>query len=128
MPEWGLLGLWWYLTNLWTLVMFAAITWDFHLDNGFGKFVCPIAAVYIAILAIYAGDKEFERWHHIHESRHPGELFVVAWTLLILTILVLDFILAKSYSIPAEVISTYIAVLSIMAITRRSKLLYKRSR
>ena len=83
--------------------------------------------IYVALLAIYAGDKEFERWHRAHQSAHPGEIFVGAWTVLVFGILILDFILDKPYRISGEVVSAYIAVLSILAITRRSKMLYKKS-
>ena len=96
-------------------------------DNAFGEFVFPIVVIYVALLAIYAGDKEFERWRSAHRSAHPGELFVGAWTLLVFGILVLDFTLDKPYKISGEVVSAYIAVLSILAITRRSKILYKKS-
>ena len=128
MPNLKKTSIWWCLTSFWTIVVFIAIGWDFYKNNGFEKFTTPLLVLYIALLAIYAGDKEFERWHDIHQSAHPGELFVVAWTILIAVIFFLNFILENTYQISAEVISAYIAVLSILAITRRSKILYKKKK
>ncbi len=121
-------SLWWYLTSFWTIIVFVAIGWDFYENNGFANFTTPLLVLYIALLAIYAGDKEFERWHHLHRSTHPGELFVIAWTILIAVLFVLTIILDKPYKISGEIISAYIAVLSILAITRRSKSLYRRKK
>lgn len=118
---------WRYLANFWTLVVFIAIIYDFIHDDALSDFLGPLLVLYIAVLTIYAGAKEFERWHHIHQSRHPGEIFVVAWTVLIFGILLADFILAKPYKLPGEVISAYITVLGILAITQKSKAFYKNS-
>ncbi|MBI4993582.1 hypothetical protein HZC33_01300 [Candidatus Wolfebacteria bacterium] len=115
---------WKYLTNFWAIIIYAAIIYDFIKDNAFVEFLGPITAIYIAALAIYAGDKEFERWHHSHNKRHPGEMFVAAWTILVVGILILDFIFNKPYKMPSEVISAYIAVLGVLAITKKSKSLY----
>lgn len=112
------------MTNFWVVIIYIAAVYDFINNNAARKFLGPLIAIYIAVLAIYAGDKEFERWHHFHAGRHPGEIFVIIWTFLIFGILLADFILAKSYELPSELISAYIAVLGILAITRKSKSLY----
>jgi len=122
----GRTSLWWHLTSFWTIVVFLAISWDFYKDNGFTSFTTLLLVVYVAVLAIYAGNKEFERWYQAHKSTHPGELFVIAWTILIAALFVLTIILDKPYKISGEIISAYIAVLSILAITRRSKSLYQK--
>jgi len=116
------------LTAFWTVVVFVAIGWDFLKDNTFREFVFPLVVIYVALLAIYAGDKEFERWCSSHRSTHPGEVFVGLWTVLVFGIMILDFIMKKPYEISGEVVSAYIAVLSILAITRRSKSLYAKHR
>lgn len=115
---------WRYLTNFWAVIIYIVVVFDFIKNNAFGEILGPLAAIYIAILAIYVGDKEFERWHHLHQNRHPGELFVIMWSILIFIIMITDFILSKSYKMPSEVISVYIAVLGILAITKKSKSLY----
>lgn len=127
-PRFNKTSPWWYLTSFWTIIVFLAIGWDFYQNNNFANFTTPLLVLYIALLAIYAGDKEVERWHHTHRSTHPGELFVIAWTILIVTIFILNIAMDKPYKISGEIISAYIAVLSILAITRRSKNLYQKKR
>ena len=114
---------WRYLTNFWCLVCYAAIGYDFIYDHALGELLPSILVVYVALLTLFVGAKEFERWYDIHESRHPGEVFVIGWTILIFGIIGAKVILHKTYAIPGEVISTYIAVLSILAITQKSKAL-----
>lgn len=97
---------------------------DFITNNAYRDLIGPIAAIYIASLAIYTGDKEFERWSHNYEKRRPGEIFVIVWTVLIVLIFIFDLILAMSYKMPDAVISTYIAVLTVLAITGKSKWTY----
>jgi hypothetical protein len=116
---------WRYLTNLWAFAVFIAALFDFWKDNAYDAALGPLIAVYIGALAIYAGDKEFGRWHDSHNERHPGELYVIVWTVLIFGILITDLIFDKPYKMPGEIISAYIAVLSILAITKKSKSLYE---
>ncbi len=61
---------WLYLTYFWSFVAFAAIIYDFVYNNGLGAFLAPILVVYISVLTIYVGVKEFERWHEFHKGRH----------------------------------------------------------
>ena len=112
---------WRYLTDFWSLVAYAAIIYDFVTNNGFGQFLPSILVVYIALLTIFVSAKEFERWYELYEGRHPGEWFVIGWTVLIVGIMAAELIFRKPYMLPTEVLSTYIAVLSILAITQRSK-------
>lgn len=107
--------------NFWTAALFAAVLYDFFARNTFDGFLGPLVVIYIAILTIYVGDKEFERWHNIHQGRHPGEYFVAAWTILIVFLLLASFVFRRDYRLPGEVVSAYITVLGILAITRRSK-------
>jgi len=116
---------WRYLVNFWTVVVYAAVIYDFVKNNARENLLAPVIIIYVAILAIYVGAKEFERWREFHEGRHPGELFVIGWTVLIVGLWVLGIILAKPYRIPGEVISAYISVLGVLAITRKSKSLFK---
>ena len=116
---------WRYLVYLWTLIFYAAAIYDFIHNNAFQELLRPLAAIYIAILAIYAGEKEFERWHSFYRGKHPGELFVAGWSLLLIVLLLAEFVFKKSYHVPGEVIYTYITVLSILAITRKSRSLYE---
>jgi hypothetical protein len=118
---------WRRMTNVWTFVFFAAAVYDFFYTNVLvnDNVMLALAAIYAASLAIYSAEKEFRRWHHLHDSIHPGEFYAVVWTILIVG-LIIGGIFDKSYHVPAEVAASYIAVISILAITRESKNFYKR--
>ena len=123
-------GLWRKLTTFWTIVFFAAIIYDFitgnRLDNA--NLLLPIAVVYDAVLAIYSAEKEFKRWNDNHKKRiHPGELYVILWTALIFGLLILSVIFHESYHVPSEVSSSYVVAIGILAITKESKYLYRRT-
>ncbi|MCR4274870.1 MAG: hypothetical protein NUW02_02365 [Candidatus Campbellbacteria bacterium] len=71
---------WRYLVNMWTVFLFVIIIWDFVTNNGLGNIIGAVAAIYTGALVIYSAEKEFERWSDNHAGRHPGELYVIAWT------------------------------------------------
>lgn len=113
--------LWRYMTNFWCLIAYAAIIYDFIYDHALGDLLPSILVIYMAFLTIFVGVKEFERWYETRQDRHPGELFVMGWTVIIIGIFIAKIVMRKTYAIPGEVLSTYIGVLSIMAITQKSK-------
>lgn len=113
------------MINVWSVLFFLVVIADWFTNNVCRNIINVLATLYIAILAIYVSDKEFERWYHRHRGQHPGELFVIVWTILIFFLVLSTFILHWPYEIPGAVISSYIAVLTILAITRKSKELYK---
>jgi uncharacterized membrane protein HdeD (DUF308 family) len=115
---------WRRLTNFWAIIVYLAVIYDFTTANGSQEYLGPLIAIYVAALAIYAGDKEFERWHYNHNEKHPGEIFIIAWTFLIVAITAIDFLFSLPYKMPSEVVSAYIAVLGVLAITKRSKSFY----
>ncbi|MEI6529250.1 MAG: hypothetical protein WCN88_02475 [Candidatus Falkowbacteria bacterium] len=69
-------------------------------------------------------NKEFERWYDKHGRKHLGEIFVIAWTVLVFCLFFLDFAYRRDYQIPNSIISSYITVLTILAVTRKSKQMY----
>ena len=115
---------WRRFVNIWTIILFLAIIWDFVTGNGLSGTIGPMAVIYTALLAIYSAEKEFRRWYDYYEGRHPGELYVIAWTFLLVSIFLIDIVLKNPYIIPKEVVSTYIAVIGILAITRNSRSLH----
>ena len=119
---------WRNITKVWTVVFFAAIIYDFLTANSLEttELLLPIAVIYDAVLAVYSAEKEFKRWHDCHDTIHPGELYVILWTILIFGLLVLSVIIHHPYHIPPEVSASYIVVIGILAITRESKHFYKR--
>lgn len=119
---------WRLLMNLWTLLFFVVIILDFMWNNVFTDVLNILSAIYIGVLAIYVSNKEFERWYSKHKSQHPGELFVVLWSLLVFGIMITNIFIKKPYELPASVVSSYIAVMTILAITRKSKNIYHKRR
>lgn len=114
-------SVWRHLVSLWSIVIYSVILIDYYTHNGLPEFLGPVSAVYIAILAVYTAQKEFERWHDYNIGRHPGEVYVFAWTILIVVLLVLEFTHRDLYKLPDIVFTTYIVVLGILAITKKSK-------
>lgn len=119
-------NIWRYLTYCWTLLFYAAIILDFCGNGVMKELFGVLSAIYVAVLAIYVSDKEFERWQDLHSSQHPGELFVIGWSLLIIGLLIAELVVNKTYRIPDLVIYVYITVLGVLAITRKSKDLYNK--
>ncbi len=118
--------IWRILTNFWTVVFFLLIIYDFILDNSLDhdNIILVISVVYGAALAIYSAEKEFKRWHDSHDTRHPGETYVILWTILVFGIIAANLYLHKPYELPAEVRATYVVVVGILALTKESKYLY----
>ncbi len=117
---------WRHLTNFWTLALYAAIIYDFASNHRLHEILPILTGIYIGILAIYVSDKEFERWYEVHDARHPGEWFVVSWTVLVVGLFLAKLITQSAYDIPDEVAASYIAVLTILGITRKSKVAFLR--
>ncbi|MFA6995406.1 MAG: hypothetical protein WC249_03310 [Patescibacteria group bacterium] len=121
-------GFWRKLINAWSFLFFAMIILDFIHNNAYENLLNLISTIYIGVLAIYVSDKEFERWYDQHKENHPGEIFVIIWSVLIAGLFALDFFYNGYYKLPSAVVSAYIAVLTILVITRKSKELYQLKR
>lgn len=119
---------WFIVVNFWTVVFFAAIATDFFMDNLLDEqgIILGVAGIYCAALAIYSAEKEFRRWHDMHSSMHPGEVYALIWTAFIIILIACQITLHSHYHMPPEVSASYIAVISILALTRESKNLYKK--
>lgn len=118
---------WRYLTNFWTIIFFIVIIADFLNENLLVKndILLPVAVIYGAVLAMYSAEKEFKRWHDMHTSRHPGEVYTIIWTVLIVAILVGKLVFHIEYHMPPEVSSAYVVVIGVLAITKESKYLHR---
>jgi uncharacterized membrane protein YhaH (DUF805 family) len=117
-------------TNFWSIIFFIIIIADFITENSFDHdgVILFVSVIYTAFLAIYSAEKEFKRWNHAQKNFHPGELYVIIWTLLIVGLLFATYYFHKEYEIPAEVRATYIVVIGVLAITKESKMLYRRNK
>ncbi len=116
---------WRIISNFWTTVFLIFLVINFFMGGRYGFLEGPLSILYVSVLTLFAGTKEFDRWYEKHEGRHPGEWFVAVWTLLIFCLLVFSILNRGSYKISSEVIANYIAVLSIFALTQKSKRLFQ---
>lgn len=115
------IDVWRHLVNIWTILFFGITLFDYYTRNHYIEFMGPISTIYIAILAVYTAQKEFERWHDFNIGRHPGEVYVYGWTILIVSLFALEITHREAYKLPEPVFTTYIVVLGILAITKKSK-------
>ncbi len=121
--------IWRVLTNIWTVVFMVFLIADFFAKNKYEYLTAPFSVIYIAILGLYVGTKEFDRWYEMHDGRHPGEIFVIAWTIVIMSLLGLSVFLNRGgYSVSSEAIAYYIMLLSVFALTQKSKTLHDQKR
>ena len=119
---------WKILANIWTFLSMAFFTVDFLTYGKYDSLAGAIGASYIVILGLYVGTKEFDRWKGNHFSRYMGEYFVIFWTVLLIGFIAAIILSANSYRLPSEIITIYISVLGIFAITQKSKSWHKKER
>ncbi len=121
--------IWRVLTNFWTAVFFILIFINFFDNDSYNFLVIPLSIIYTGILSIFVATKEFDRWYEVHDSRHPGEMFVIAWTTVVALLLLLSFIFGKEFHSPSDTISAvYVAVLTLFAISQKSKSLHRKKK
>jgi hypothetical protein len=114
--------IWRTLAHFWMAGMIGAGELDLLMGGPLRGALDAMAIIYVAVLSMYAGTKEFSRWHEMYKSgHHPGELMVGIWTIFMGALFFEKAFFRQDYYIPAGVVSAYIAVLSIFAITTRSK-------
>jgi hypothetical protein len=119
---------WRWITNLWTIAFVLFLIGNFFTKGSYDTLMAPFSVLYVGVLSLYAGTKEFGRWYEFHESRHPGEWFVIGWTIVIFVLTILSFVLGKGYTVSSEEVADYIMVLSIFALTQKSKQLHRKRR
>jgi hypothetical protein len=120
--------IWRWLTNIWTFVLLAVLVADFIEKGAYDAAMPALSIVYTGALGLYAGTKEFDRWYERHESRHPGEIFIGIWTAVIFILFAAQFVLGGDYKVSSEMVADYIMVLSVFALTQKSKTLHRRKR
>ena len=120
--------IWRVLSNVWTVLFLGFVVTNFFSQGKYVFLVPPFSALYIGVLTIYVGTKEFDRWYENHDERHPGEIFVALWSVIVLFLFGSNLVLGDHYHLDAEVVANYIAVLSIFAVTQKSKKAYERKK
>ena len=117
--------IWRIITNFWTALFIVFLIANFFSLDKYEYLIAPFSVVYIGVLSLYVGTKEFDRWYELHEGRHPGEIFVIVWTVVIVGLFALSFSFGSGHRVSSEVVADYIMVLSIFALTQKSKRLHK---
>jgi uncharacterized BrkB/YihY/UPF0761 family membrane protein len=103
----------------------AFVVANFFMMDRFENLSASLSVIYAGMLTIYAGTKEFDRWYDFHDGRHPGELFVIGWTMLLFVLFGATFFFPKTYHVASETIANYILVLTIFALTQKSKQMHR---
>ncbi len=116
--------IWLLLTDFWTVILLLFLIINFITQGQYDFIGISFSIIYTAILGLYVGTKEFDRWYEFHDGRHRGEIFIMLWTGVIFGMLGADLFLGKGYKLPDEAVADYILVLSVFALTQRSKKLH----
>jgi len=113
---------WKILSNFWGSVTAIFFLLTFFNIYDLSHVLPDITIIYLSILSIFAGVKEFNRWKNkAFSSRYHGEIFVIAWTLLIIVFILVSAYDKTNYKMSTEFTATYLSVLGIFAISRKSK-------
>ena len=116
---------WRYLSDFWAFVMLVFVVVNFITKNHYEFMVIPMCVLYTGILTLYVGTKEFDRWYEKHHARHPGEWFVILWSVVIFALVAGSMVLGPEYTIHSDIVAVYIAVLSLFVVTQKSKNLHR---
>ena len=121
------ISFWKLLTGVWAAITLILFALDFFSGHQIDASTSAVGATYIAILGIFTGTKEFERWNvKTYESKYYGEIYIFIWTALILIFTIVPAFSQGRFKMPQEFIVTYIAVIGIFAISHRSKQMHSR--
>ena len=51
--------IWRWVTNLWTVVFVLFLIWNFFTKGSYDLMIGPFSVIYVGVLSLYAGTKEF---------------------------------------------------------------------
>lgn len=113
---------WKFLSNFWGCVTAVVFLLTFFGIYNLSHILADITIIYLSILSIFTGIKEFNRWkNNKFLSNYHGEVFVIIWTLIIFIFLLFSAYDQSNYKMATEFTATYLSVLGIFAISRKSK-------
>lgn len=114
---------WKNLSNLWGVAAMGLFVIDFFSFHKYNVGISAVAIIYIGVLGLYVTSKEYYRWKSKEkfESKYFGEIYIIIWTLIMLTFVIVAFISNGLMKIPGEFVATYISTLGILAISQQSK-------
>ena len=114
-----------WILNIWTVITIFILFLDFFSGGKYSSQSTSIGAIYVALLGIYVGQKEFIRWKTNFMSEYIGEIFIGIWTaMMIIFVLVAPFS-NNLFRVPTEFAIIYTSVIGIFALTQHSKYLKK---
>lgn len=120
--------LWRYITDFWTVALMIFFVVNLITQDRYDYLTAPLSIIYTGVLGLYVGTKEFDRWYELHDSRHPGEIFIALWTVVVFALFAAQMVLGPKYQVSPEAIADYIMVLSVFALTQKSKKLHQHKR
>jgi len=115
------------LLNFWTTLAMLFYVIDFFSGNIFNTSSSAIGVIYLAILGIYTGEKEYSRWKTKFKSRFLGESFIVIWTMIMAMFVIISPLSNGAYKVPEEFALVYTAIIGVFAVTYHSKTIHKRN-
>lgn len=120
------LKLWKTLTNLWSLITILFFVLTFFRLPDLSPSLAHVSIIYVSLLSLFIGVKEVSRWQDKKfNSHYRGEFFVVLWTLLMITFTLLKALWPENYTLTNEFTATYLSIVGLFAISRKSKTLRK---
>ena len=116
------LKFWKFLTNFWGIITAIVFMLTFFKVFDLSHILTDITIIYLSILSIFAGIKEYSRWKNKDFlSAYHGEIFVFSWTVLMLLFIFLSAVYGKEFKLYGQFTATYLSVLGIFAISLKSK-------
>lgn len=116
------LKIWKFLTNLWAILTIIFFSATFFKLFDLTASLANISIIYVSLLSLFVGIKEVSRWRdHQFSSHYHGEIFIWLWTILMIVFITLQAIRPEKYIFNNDFIATYISIVAIFAISRKSK-------
>lgn len=110
-----------FILDIWSIVALSLLTLDFFSQNKFDSAASSVGIIYVALLGMYVGQKEFSRWHSHFVDRRLGEAFIIVWTVLMVTFTIIATLSGGAYRVPEEFATIYTSVIVIFVLSRHSK-------
>lgn len=118
---------WRWLANFWGIIAVIFFIVHFFKIVDLTEAIKHLAIIYISILSIFTTVKEFDRWKSPKFlSNHNGEIFVILWTVLMIVFIAMSSYDSIRFNFTGEFTATYLSVLGIYAISRKSRSLKRR--
>lgn len=116
------------ILNFWTLAAMIFFLADFFSGNRFDSTASSIGIIYLALLGIYVGEKEYTRWKNKFVSKFLGESFVILWTIIMVIMVIIAPFTQGLFRVPEQFAIIYSSVIGVFAVTQYSKTMRERKK